>query len=303
MSPRFLLRPSLKAFTGSSYIQSPLAALSLNPSKTTIRAGSAEARERRRHDPFLTAQSRQRKAANLSRQQALAEEREGSLGDPVESDPTPFIQELKATQPGPQAATTDAKFNYSVTPDGLQEALNYSKNLTSPLENPDRDTADPQLEKEAAERHLQEHRNAQEAINRIVNINNGNTQDQMRLRIQQCIEKFGRHNTDKHLQPKPSAVSHQSATVHPEKTPRVGPDTGSPEVQVAILTAKILNLSRHLQTTNKDKHNKRNLRLLVHKRQKLLRYLRKKERGGPRWQYLVETLGLSDAAWKGEISM
>lgn len=281
-------------------MHSPFAALSLNPSKTSVRAGSAESRERRRHDPFLMAQSRQRKAANLSRRQALAREREGSLGDPVESKPTPFIEELKGTK---TQISADAALNHFISPEGLQEALEYSKNLTSPLENPDRETADPQLEKEAAERHLEEHRNAQEAISRIININNGNNKDRTRLLIQKCIDTFGRHNTDKILPPKPAAVAHDSSTVHPEKTPRVGPDTGSPEVQVAILTAKIINLSRHLQSANKDKHNKRNLRLLVHKRQKLLRYLRKKERGGPRWQHLIETLGLSDAAWKGEISM
>jgi ribosomal protein S15 len=246
------------------------------------------------------AQSRQRKAANLSRRQALAREREGSLGDPVESKATPFIEELKGAK---AQAAADAALNHFISPEGLQEALEYSKNLTSPLENQDRETADPQLEKEAAERHLEEHRNAQEAISRIININNGNTKDRTRLLIQKCIDTFGRHNTDKTLPPKPAAIALDSSTVHPEKTPRVGPDTGSPEVQVAILTAKIINLSRHLQSTTKDKHNKRNLRVLVHKRQKLLRYLRKKERGGPRWQHLIETLGLSDAAWKGEISM
>jgi ribosomal protein S15 len=281
-------------------VHSPFAALSLNPSKTSVRAGSAETRERRRHDPFLMAQSRQRKAANLSRRQALAREREGSLGDPVESKATPFIEELKGAK---AQAAADAALNHFISPEGLQEALEYSKNLTSPLENQDRETADPQLEKEAAERHLEEHRNAQEAISRIININNGNTKDRTRLLIQKCIDTFGRHNTDKTLPPKPAAIALDSSTVHPEKTPRVGPDTGSPEVQVAILTAKIINLSRHLQSTTKDKHNKRNLRVLVHKRQKLLRYLRKKERGGPRWQHLIETLGLSDAAWKGEISM
>ncbi|CAK44327.1 mitochondrial 37S ribosomal protein uS15m [Aspergillus niger] len=280
MPPRILLQPSLRALTGPSSVQLPFAALSLNPAKTSVRAGSTESRERRRHDPFLMAQSRQRKAANISRQKALTKEREGSVGDPVQSEPTPFIQELRKTQ----ATLQDTDLNYFVTPDGLNEAMEYSKNLTSPIRNPDRDTADPQLEKEAAEKHLQEHRNAQEAIRRIVSVANGNTKDHMRLHIQKCIETFGRHKTD-------------------SKTPRVGPDTGSPEVQVAILTAKIMNLSRHLQTTKKDRHNKRNLRLLVHKRQKLLRYLRRKERGGPRWQNLMEKLGLSEAAWKGEISM
>ena len=52
-----------------------------------------------------------------------------------------------------------------------------------------------------------------------------------------------------------------------------------------------------------DKANKRNLRLLVHRRQKLLRYLRQKERGGPRFQNVLETLGLTEGMWKGEISM
>lgn len=253
--------------------------------------------------------SRQRKAANLSRQQTLREEREAALGDPVKSKPTPFIQSIQAIQ-NPQSTQNESSteggapsdaLNYFVSRPELQDALEYSKELTSPVENPVRETADPQLEKEAAERHLQEHRNAQEAIKRIVSLSNGNSKDRLRVVIQKCIETFGRHNTDKFLPPKPAAAVQSS---HPEKTPRAGPDTGSPEVQVAILTAKILNLSRHLETIGKrDKHNKRNLRLLVHKRQKLLKYLRRKERGGPRWQNLMETLGLFDAAWKGEISL
>ncbi|KAL5336088.1 hypothetical protein BJX70DRAFT_373513 [Aspergillus crustosus] len=299
MPPRIQLQSSLKAFTGSSYVESPLARLSLNPSRTSVRAGSAEARERRRHDPFLLSQARQRKAANQSRQQALAQERDGSLGNPVHGKSTPFIEDLKIKH----STAQDAQLNHFIVPAELNQALEYSKNLTSPIESLNPATADPQQEKEALEKHLERHRNAQEAINRIVRISNGNSGDQLRLRVQKCIAAFGRHNTDKKLPPKPASVSHESATVHSEKTPRVGPDTGSPEVQVAILTAKILNLSRHLETSNKDRHNKRNLRLLVHKRQKLLRYLRKKERGGPRWTYLVETLGLSEASWEGEISL
>lgn len=82
---------------------------------------------------------------------------------------------------------------------------------------------------------------------------------------------------------------------------RSGPDTGSSEVQIAILTTKINNLANNLH--NKDKNGKRDLRLLVHRRQKLLKYLRRKERGGPRWQNIVELLGINDAMWKGEISL
>lgn len=52
-----------------------------------------------------------------------------------------------------------------------------------------------------------------------------------------------------------------------------------------------------------DKVNKRNLRLLVHRRQKLLRYLERKERGGPRFQNVVDVLGLTEGMWRGEISL
>lgn len=251
----------------------------------------------------MIAHARQRKAANLSRQKVLQEQREASVGHPVESKPTPFIQEIQSLQSGSQVPSASSDLNYYLKSDELSSALQFSKDLTEPLQNPDRDTADPQLEKEAAELHEKEHQNAQEAIQRIVNLSNGNTKDRLRLNIQKCIDQFGRHNTDSVLPPKPASVPHESAPAHPEKAPRVGPDTGSPEVQAAILTVKIMNLSRHLQSANKDKHNKRNLQLLVHKRQKLLRYIRKKERGGPRWQNLMETLGLSEAAWKGEIAI
>jgi ribosomal protein S15 len=248
------------------------------------------------------AQSRQRKAANISRQIALVEERQAALGDPVKSDPTPFIQQIEAVHTGKdtQSQTTVSRWNHYIKPEEFDAALDYSKALTEPLSPKDANTADPHEHNKEVRLHSSAHQNAQEAMRRIVHLANGNTEDRTRVNIQTCIETFGRHNTDKALPSKPAAVV---STDHPTKTPRAGPDTGSSEVQVAILTTKILNLSRHLQTTNKDRHNKRNLRILVHKRQKLLRYLRKKERGGPRWQNLIQTLGLSDAAWKGEISM
>ncbi|PWY92087.1 hypothetical protein BO70DRAFT_305249 [Aspergillus heteromorphus CBS 117.55] len=304
MPPRFPTQSSLRAFTGSSSIQSPFAALSLNPTQTSVRAGSSRSREIRRHDPFLLAQSRQRKAANISRQQVLTKERAESLGDPVQSRPTPFIEEIKKTQSLPQ----DPKLNYFITPEGLRAAMEYSKDLTTPLQNADRDTADPQLEKEAAERHIKEHENAEEAIRRIAGIGNGNAKDHMRLHTQSCIETFGRHNTDRVLGLAKEDVSNElgETRVHAEQVEqqiaRAGPDTGSPEVQIAILTLKILRLTEHLLTARQDKHNKRNLRVLVHRRQKMLRYLRRKDRGGERWKNVMESLGLSDAAWKGEIS-
>ncbi|KAJ5132592.1 S15/NS1 RNA-binding [Penicillium atrosanguineum] len=298
MPPRFSVQPSWKVLTGTLSRQ----ALS-NGTTITARAASTKAKSPKKHDFFMIAHARQRKAANLSRRKVLEAEREASLGHPVESKPTPFIQEIQSIQAGTQAPVSSIDINYYLKLDELNSALQFSKDLTEPLKNPDRDTADPQQESEAAELHQQQHRNAEEAIQRIVNLSNGNTKDRLRLNVQKCIDQFGRHNTDSSLPPKPAGVRHESAPVHPEKAPRIGQDTGSPEVQAAILTAKIVNLSRHLKTTNKDKHNKRNLQLLVHKRQKLLQYLRRKDRGGPRWQNLMETLGLSEAAWKGEIAI
>ncbi|CAG8404250.1 unnamed protein product [Penicillium salamii] len=296
MPLRISLQSSLKALTGS-------ASAPPNVFHTSIRAASSKAQVRRKHDPFMAAQARQRKAANVSRQKELAVERESSLGDPVKSSPTPFILEMTAIQSDPQVPSSLTDLNYYLKANELDAALGFSKNLTEPLQNPDRNVADPQAEKEMLEMHDQEHKNAQEAINRIVNLNNGNTKDRVRLNIMKCVETFGRHYTDLNLPPKPSAVVHGSAPVHPTRAPRVGPDTGSAEVQAAILTVKIMNLSRHLESATKDKHNRRNMQLLVHKRQKLLQYVRRKERGGPRWQNLMGTLGLSDAAWKGEIAL
>lgn len=145
-----------------------------------------------------------------------------------------------------------------------------------------------------------EHTTASEALRRISSLSLSSAADRLRINKQRCIDVFGRHNTDSSLPPKAKAAHSNSL----EKGERVGPDTGSSEVQVAILTAKIRALADFLETRGTmDKHGKRDLRLLVHRRAKLLKYLRRKERGGPRWQHLIETLGLGEGTWKGEITL
>jgi len=67
-------------------------------------------------------------------------------------------------------------------------------------------------------------------------------------------------------------------------------DTGSPEVQVAILTERIANLTEHLKTHKKDFASRRGLLMLVGQRRRLLDYLRRKEE--TRYQNLIERLGL-----------
>jgi len=67
-------------------------------------------------------------------------------------------------------------------------------------------------------------------------------------------------------------------------------DTGSPEVQVAILTEQINELSRHLQQHKKDHHSRRGLYKMIGRRRGLLNYLEKKD--VERYRNLVEKLGL-----------
>ena len=67
-------------------------------------------------------------------------------------------------------------------------------------------------------------------------------------------------------------------------------DTGSPEVQVAILTERINNLTGHFKTHNKDNHSRRGLLKLVSSRRSLLDYLKKKDES--RYRTLIEKLGI-----------
>ena len=67
-------------------------------------------------------------------------------------------------------------------------------------------------------------------------------------------------------------------------------DTGSPEVQVAILSERITNLTEHLKTHQKDFHSRRGLLMMVGQRRRLLDYLSRKNRG--RYDELIQRLGL-----------
>ncbi len=67
-------------------------------------------------------------------------------------------------------------------------------------------------------------------------------------------------------------------------------DTGSPEVQVAILTERINNLTEHFQTNKKDNHSRRGLLAMVATRRKLLDYVKRKNE--ERYQKLIAELGI-----------
>lgn len=71
---------------------------------------------------------------------------------------------------------------------------------------------------------------------------------------------------------------------------RAQKDTGSPEVQVALLTTRISYLTEHFKSNKKDNHSRRGLLALVSQRRRLLDYLKRKDQA--RYQTLIERLGI-----------
>ncbi len=67
-------------------------------------------------------------------------------------------------------------------------------------------------------------------------------------------------------------------------------DTGSPEVQVALLTARIVQLTEHFKAHKQDHHSRRGLLMMVNRRRSLLDYLHRKD--AARYKALIEKLGL-----------
>jgi small subunit ribosomal protein S15 len=67
-------------------------------------------------------------------------------------------------------------------------------------------------------------------------------------------------------------------------------DTGSPEVQVAVLTERIVNLTEHFKAHKKDNHSRRGLLMMVSQRRSLLDYLKRKD--AKRYEALIGRLGL-----------
>jgi small subunit ribosomal protein S15 len=86
-----------------------------------------------------------------------------------------------------------------------------------------------------------------------------------------------------------SITSERKQQLIDEYATKVG-DTGSPEVQAAILTQRIRNLTDHMNMHKKDFHSRRGLLVLVGARRSLLQYLKKKS--VTRYQTLIERLGI-----------
>lgn len=261
--------------------------------------------------------------------------REEAKGNPIHGAPesTPFVKSLKLAMPEDKihipntedglapatppnvidiALTSQADIlssentgvakpkylNNFLSPEDLDRYTQGSRDLTRPLPNEDRDAADPEKQAQAAQAHMVNHAIRTAALARAMAVENTSSRQRHRINTQRVIEEFGRHTTDRTLRPR---IDREGNVVQKE---RVGPDTGSSEVQIGVLTAKIKLLAAEFEGRSRnDKFNKRNLRLLLHRRQKLLRYFHRKDRGGDRWQHLIEKLGLTPATWEGEIEV
>ena len=279
-------------------------------------------------DLYAIRQIKARKDANLSRQAVLREERAKEFGDPIRGTLTPFVQSFDTgvenfdqsqptlsvdtakdspdlTPPSPALPFEQSLLDHGIKHEELARSLEFSRYLTEPQS---RSSNPSETEKEAHAHVYEEWQkrdvSATEAIKRIVSLTNASSKHRTKKNTERIIDTFGRHNTDQILKPKGHTGVKDEGSVPLVATPRVGPDTGSSEVQIGILTAKIRILAdRYEGESRKDKVNKRNLRLLLHKRQKLLSYMERKERGSERWQRMITFLGLTPGCWKGEIAV
>ena len=86
----------------------------------------------------------------------------------------------------------------------------------------------------------------------------------------------------------PGSVTQRAQIVQQHQ--RAAGDTGSPEVQIALLTARINGLTGHFKAHVKDHHSRRGLLKMVSRRRKLLDYLKRKSNG--KYHELIEQLGL-----------
>ncbi len=86
------------------------------------------------------------------------------------------------------------------------------------------------------------------------------------------------------------SISQERKTALIKEFSRGDGDTGSPDIQVAILTERIVNLTEHFKTHKKDNHSRRGLLKMVSQRRRLLDYIKRKE--DKRYQDLIARLGI-----------
>jgi len=197
---------------------------------------------------------------NLTKRATVLAEFERSKPSPVVAAPTAFYSSLHT--PATVARSTDI-YQHGLTDE--EAILLFEK---APQAITDITKSSVVRSKEDA---LKVEQHKADVVKQIISLQNANARAIGLWNIQRCIDWFGRKEGD----------------------------TGSPEVQAAILSVRIQNLHSHLQQHKKDRHNYRQLRTLIHQRAKILKYLKTKSL--TRYQTCLGELGLQPRAVEGEI--
>ncbi|KAI7866186.1 hypothetical protein BDF14DRAFT_885749 [Spinellus fusiger] len=196
---------------------------------------------------------------NLVKRAARLAEFERIKPSPIISQSTPFFQELH-TPASAYGSNTDYQ--------------HFIKNENNELfESLSQNSKDQQYlgAVEGREEAMKYESAKFETLQKIVGLQNGNAKAVQLWNIQKAVKWFGLKEGD----------------------------TGSPEVQAAVLTVRIHNINSHIQQHRKDVHNYKQLRTMIHQRAKILKYLAGKSRS--RYNLCLQQLGLSPRAVEGEI--
>ncbi|CAG8813321.1 34091_t:CDS:2, partial [Racocetra persica] len=208
------------------------------------------------------------KKKNIAKKLSKLEAEKASMPDPIVGVPTEFTKSLLRPLDVYKAAVdpnAPKYMNYFL--DKNEEDLLFEKTPKKIAEEAEKSH---KIESEKNSIGLVEEKKV-EILKSLVSLHNSNAKGIMMYNVKKTVEEFGRNEND----------------------------TGSAEVQAAILTVRILNLREHLKNNHKDKHNYRNLRQLVHKRQKLLKYLKRESLD--RYFTTIKKLGLDERVIEGEI--
>ncbi|CCG81729.1 Probable 40S ribosomal protein S28, mitochondrial [Taphrina deformans PYCC 5710] len=241
----------------------------------------------------------QRKKANVARQAVLKAERSPANFDPIIGVPTEFTRSLLT----PTAALSSSA--------QAQGSLYFNKDQISSIQSA---VGDALLAREQQENTLghsvyRKPQTLDSTIKKDV-LNPSATQIAHQEILQKRLEEISLANTQNSdassriisLQNSNARTLRAFNTAHAiREFGRCEGDTGSAEVQAAILTARILAESTHIANNKKDVHSFRGFRGLVHQRQKVLKYLRTES--VERYFSCIDRLGLSDQAVVKEITM
>jgi small subunit ribosomal protein S15 len=193
---------------------------------------------------------------------------------------------------------TDLDFLFKHLPEaGLARATYLAESATSPDE----------LSRRAAEETPAQVQ-ASEQLMRILDLRNAASRGIRTVNVRRIVEVFGGpvDASASDSSASPSTPSPSSSSNTPPQVERL--DTGSSQVQAAILTHRIRLLADHIAANPRDVHNRKNLRALVHQRAKILRYYKKRVsrsngEGLGVYEELLDKIGVDRRAVEGEITV